>query len=74
METGCFLCDPCQGVILKKIWANQLVGNCLLAVSCEFSSAWEAVKIEPEETQLLDAIARKRLMETQQAGKRFNGC
>jgi hypothetical protein len=29
---------------------------------------------EAEEPVLLEAIVRKRLMETQQAGKRFIGC
>jgi hypothetical protein len=33
------------------------------------TSAWEA-----EEFPLLEAVARERLMKTQQAGKRLSGC
>jgi hypothetical protein len=31
------------------------------------------VKIEPEESSLLEAAARERLMKTEQAGKRLSG-
>jgi hypothetical protein len=45
--------------------------------SYQFSSAWEAVKTEPECLKLvnlqLEAVARKRLVKTQQAGKGLVG-
>jgi hypothetical protein len=42
-------------------------------------SVWEAVKIESEHGKLknfllLEAVARKWLMKTQQAGKMHSGC
>ncbi|PNF14671.1 hypothetical protein B7P43_G11402 [Cryptotermes secundus] len=45
--------------------------------SCHLSSAWEAVKTEPECLKLLnlqlEAVARKQLVKTQQAGKGLVG-
>jgi hypothetical protein len=41
------------------------------------SSAREAVKIEPEHVELrnlLEVVARERLIKTQQAGKRLSRC
>jgi hypothetical protein len=32
------------------------------------------VSTEGEESPLLEAVARQRMVKTQQAGKRFNGC
>jgi hypothetical protein len=42
-----------------------------VVVSWELSSVREA---EAEESSLLDAVARERLMKLQQAGKRCSGC
>jgi hypothetical protein len=46
---------------LEDSWGNQF--------SVDRSSAWEAVKVEPEESLLLWAFARERLLKTRQAGK-----
>jgi hypothetical protein len=47
-------------------------------VNWELSSAQEALKLEPkreaEEPPLLEAVARERLVKTQQIGKRLSGC
>jgi hypothetical protein len=62
METGFFLCGPCQGVIWKTIGATQLVVSCQLIGSSarEAEKRWLCSSIDSELTELVESQPVKR--------------
>jgi hypothetical protein len=69
METGCFLRSPCRDVITRTVCSVSSVERQFCTGGCE-DRTWER---EAEESTLLEAVARERLVKTQQAGKSSAG-
>jgi hypothetical protein len=74
VERGCFLCGPCWGVALKKIWAASLGPSQLRVEFCMGGCEDRIWERKAEEFPLLDAVARERLTKAQQARKWLSGC
>jgi hypothetical protein len=66
MKTGCFPCGPCRNVISKAtshLRVQFCTGGCGNRIGAR----------EAEESPLLEAVARERLVKTEQAGKGLAG-
>jgi hypothetical protein len=70
-----FLLGPCQVGIRKTIRATKLVISIQLRVEfCKGGCEDRTWAREAEESSLLEAVARERLMKTQQAGRGLSVC